>query len=175
MKKISVYPLIISVILAITFFTSCEQSSDDIQRKQQEKILAEGTSAVGMPAIKNFREKKILKDIYELRDQLGLVTYTYIFCDMTGKFTYIGESIGFGIPAATQFTNPQKVVYKNDHRIAIPQADPNGLFSPASAEGTWVLMADPVNRTAAPQYIESRISVFTYKLRHAIVGVGYED
>jgi len=172
MKKILNY-LIIAIIFLSLSSSSCETqpSSDDIQRQQQEKILAEGTSAVGMPAIKNFREKKILKDIYELRDQLGLVTYTYIFCDMTGKFTYIGESIGFGIPAATQFTNPQKTEYT----VAIPQADPNGLFSPASAEGTWVLMADPVNKTAAPQYIESRISVFTYKLRHAIVGVGYES
>ena len=164
---------IIALFSLTVILVSCDfpQSSDDIQQAQQEKILAEGTSAVGMPAIKNFREKRILKDIYELRDQEGLVTYTYIFSDMTGKFTYIGETIGYGIPYATQFTNPQKV----DGVVTIAQADPNGLFSPANAEGTWILMADTVLKTALPQYIESRISVFTSKLPACLVIAGYEN
>ncbi|HWQ60538.1 MAG TPA: hypothetical protein VN420_05355 [Candidatus Fimivivens sp.] len=48
--------------------------------------------------------------------------------------------------------------------ITIPQADPNGLFKPASADGTWVMMLDPVNKKALPQYIEPKIATFTYKL-----------
>ena len=72
-----------------------------------------------MPAIKNFRERKILKDILELRDQEGLVTYSYLEnmvpqiqpgrTALGGKLTYFGETIGYGIPYATQYTNPQKV------------------------------------------------------------------
>jgi len=34
-----------------------KSSSDDIQREQQERILQEGTTQIGMPAIKNFLEK----------------------------------------------------------------------------------------------------------------------
>ena len=52
-------------------------SSDEAQRVQQERILREGTAQTGMPAIKNFRERKLLKQIIEMRDQDGLVTYTY--------------------------------------------------------------------------------------------------
>ena len=158
----------------VLMFTACEfnQSSDDIQKVQQEKILAEGTAAVPMPNIKNFREKRLLKDIIERRDQEGLITYTYIYSEMQGKYTYIGQSIGYGIPAATQFTNPQKSEHST---LALPQADPNGLFSPASAEGTWIMIYDPVAKEALPQYIESRISVFTYKIPARLVIGGYQD
>ena len=76
MKKTALF---FGIIFVFTVLQGCDMSSSDsIQREQQEKILAEGTAQVGMPAIKNFRERKILKDILELRDQEGLVTYTYL-------------------------------------------------------------------------------------------------
>jgi len=142
-----------------------DTNSDDVQREQQEKILAEGTSQIGMPSIKNFREKKLLKDILELRDQMGIVTYTYVFSEMTGKKFFFCQSIGYGIPYATQFTNPQKIQTKVGGLIAvIPQADPNGLFSPASAEGTWVMCKDPKGSDVRAVYIEPRIIVSPFKL-----------
>lgn len=151
-------------------------SSDDIQRAQQEKILAEGTAETGMPSVKNFREKKIFKDVIERRDQNGLATYTYVFSEITGKFTYLGESLGYPISAATQYTNPQKTVDGYNHSITtIAQADPNGLFSPSSTEGSWIVMYDPVKKEALPQYSESRLSTFSYKLRAGLVMGGYKD
>jgi hypothetical protein len=158
-------------------FIGCAEkpTSNDIQKAQQETILAEGTAQVGMPAIKNFRERKMLKDILELRDQTGLVTYTYMVNELggkvvtgvtalAGKLVFVGESIGYGIPYATQFTNPQSI----EHRYGpaypvIAQADPNGLFSPASAEGTWVLLKDPNGTNVRPVYIEPRIVVSPFK------------
>lgn len=166
--------LFFGIVFVFTVLQGCDdmRSSDSIQREQQEKILAEGTAQVGMPAIKNFRERKILKDIMELRDQEGLVTYTYLEnlspvvipgkTALGGKLTFFGETIGYGIPYATQFTNPEKVVYTT---VTLPQADPNGLFSPGSAEGTWVLMKDPNGKDVKPVYIESRIVVSPFKLR----------
>jgi len=176
MKKTLSYFMVMFSVLVM--FTSCDgtPSSDDVQRVAQEKVLAEGTAAVPIPGIKNFREKRLLKDIYERRDQNGLVTYTYVYSEMQGKYTYIGQSIGYGIPAATQFTNPQKAEYHGSTGwVVIPQADPNGLFSPAAAEGTWVVIYDPVAKEALPQYIESRISVFTYKIPARLVIGGYQD
>lgn len=122
-----------------------------------------------MPAIKNFRERKMLKDILELRDQTGLVTYTYLYNEMTGKLIFFGETIGYGIPYATQYTNPQKVAerYLGGQAAAyaiIPQADPNGLFSPAAAEGTWILMKDPNGKDVRPVYVEPRVIVSPFKL-----------
>jgi hypothetical protein len=161
--------LMVGIFSLLVFggFEGCEpkQSADKIQQKQQEKILQEGAAQTGMPAIKNFRERKILKEIIELRDQEGLVTYTYLFSDINGKLIYLGESIGYGIPAATQYTNPMKQIYP-DYRDGniMPQADPNGLFSPESAEGTWVLLKDPNGKGVRPVYVEPRIVVSPFKL-----------
>jgi len=142
------------------------QSSDSIQQQQQEQMLREGTSQVGMPAIHNFRERKMLKDILELRDQDGLVTYTYLFSEQTGHLKFLGQTIGYGIPYATQYTNPQKMEHPATGIFAtLPQADPNGLFSPASAEGTWILMKDPDGPDVKPIYIEPRIVVSPFKLK----------
>lgn len=141
------------------------ENSDTVQQQQQEKILAEATSQTGMPAIKNFRERKILKDIYELRDQAGLVTYTYLFSEQTGKKIFLCQSIGYGIPYATQFTNPQKLYQPyQGHFLSMPQADPNGLFAPGAAEGTWVLCKDPNGSDTSPLYVEPRIIVSPFKL-----------
>src|SRR5258708_2086889 len=141
-----------------------ENTSDKIQQAQQETILQEGTAQIGMPAIKNFRERKLLKDILELRDQNGLVTYTYTFSEMTNTLRFLCASVGYGIPYATQFTNPQKIVYSPSYRLTLPQADPNGLFSPAAAEGTWVLCKNPNGTDTRPVYIEPRIVVAPFKL-----------
>ena len=159
MKPLLLLPIVL-------FLVACDmhKSSDAIQSEQQEWILAEGTSAIGIPAIKNFREKRLLKDIIEMRDQDGLTTYTYIVAEMTGKLVFVGESIGYGIPAATQFTSPQKKEIGTNGNIALPQADPNGLFSPASAEGTWIILKDPHGNATKPVYIEPRIVVSPFRL-----------
>jgi hypothetical protein len=57
-------------LVVCVLLVGCEpqKTSDSIQRAQQEVLLKEATASVGMPAIHNFRERKILKDILELRD-----------------------------------------------------------------------------------------------------------
>lgn len=160
---------IVLAVFAALIVSGCDNyplSSDAIQRQQQENLLKEGTSQTGMPGIKNFRERKLAKEILELRDQDGLATYTYLVNEMTGKLVFLGESIGYGIPYAMQYTNPQKIeasAHQTGYAI-LPQADPNGLFSPSSAEGTWVLLKDPNSDKVAPVYIEPRIIVSPFKL-----------
>lgn len=154
-------------------------TSDDKQQAAQEVLLEEATSQTGMPAIKNFRERKLLKDILELRDQDGLITFTYVENAMPvkspgktimgGKFTYLGESVGYGLPYATQYTNPEKMTRGrmsdgSYYSEVLPQADPNALFSPNSAEGTWVLLKDPGGNTVRPVYMEPRIMVSPFKM-----------
>lgn len=162
-------PLMALVLFCCMGVDDCDSphSSDTVQQAQQERILAEGTSAVGMPAIKNFREKRELKDIIEMRDQEGLVTYSYTFSEQTGKFYFFCNSIGYPLPYATQYTNPQKIsVERTQYGITIPQADPNGLFSPASADGTWVLCTH--GKKAAVVYVEPKVTTSPFLLPQAI-------
>lgn len=166
MKRI--LPLVALATLGLSL-TGCDlppPSSDEVQRSTQERMLQEATSQTGMPAIKNFRERKLMKQILELRDQDGLVTYTYIVSEMTGKLVFFCDSIGYGLPAATQYTNPQKTEYSGSTGVTtLPQADPNGLFSPSSAEGTWVMCTDPSGSgKTRPVYVEPRIVVSPFKL-----------
>lgn len=179
-KKLRTYSFCFALpVLGLLSADSCDQapapSSDTTQAQQQEQILREGTAQSGMPAIKNFRERKMLKDILELRDQNGITTYTYTVSEMTGKLRFFGETIGYGIPYATQYTNPQKIAEwrtRGADGIAnaiLPQADPNGLFSPQGADGTWVLMKDPKGDKVLPIYVEPRIVVSPFRLPDSIL------
>jgi hypothetical protein len=139
--------------------TACDPSSDAIQSVQQERMLIEGTAQTGMPKITNFREKKLAREILEMRDQ-GLTTYTYLFSEMTGQLKFFCNSIGYPLPAATQYTNPQKHVVSG---VTLPQADPNGLFSASSAEGSYVICISPEGK-AVPIYSEPRLITSPFKL-----------
>ena len=48
----------------------------------------------------------------------------------------------------------------------IPQPEPNGLFMPTSAEGTWVMLKDPNSDLVAPVYVEPRIVSSPFRLTH---------
>ncbi|OYV27407.1 MAG: hypothetical protein B7W98_01850, partial [Parcubacteria group bacterium 20-58-5] len=131
-----------------------DKSSDAIQQQQQESINKQLDMAIGMPSVVNGQEKRVLKDIIEMRDkQIVTITYTQ---DMNGKLHKMCDSIGYGISAAVQYTNPQRVVYSvvKGTAVTIPQADPNGLFNPGSTEGTWVMCKSPESSKVAPVYVE---------------------
>lgn len=146
------------------------KTSDQEQSQQQEQILKQGTSAVGMPAITNFTERRLMKTILELRDQADLSTYTYVWPEMSTKPIFLCKSIGYGLPYSTQYTNPQKIeqTYAATNvgvaYAILPQADPNGLFSPSSSEGTWIMCKDPHSPDVKPVYVEPRVVVSPFKL-----------
>lgn len=146
----------------LTSLSGCYESSDSIQREQQERILKEGTARTGMPAIVNFRERKLVKMLMEMRDQENLITYTYTYAEDSGKLTFFCQSVGYGIPYATQYTNPQKYVF-NGNGAVLPQADPNGLFMPESADATWVMCRSDKGEVK-PVYVEPKVVVSPFKL-----------
>jgi hypothetical protein len=89
---------------------------------------------------------------------------------MTGRLIFLCDSIGYGIPYATQFTSPSKIYSpcaSCQGAISLPQADPNGLFSPASAEGTWIMCKDPKGDAVKPVYVEPRTVVSPFRLPDA--------
>jgi len=160
---------VILISLASMSLVACVEetgSSDQIQNQKQEQVNKQAVQTVGMPSIVNFQEKRILKDILELRDtQIRTYTYTQ---DMNGHLHKMCDSVGYGISAATQYTNPQRVANRDETQetgnVVVPQADPNGLYSPASTEGTWVLCSDPNQHKTVPVYIEPRVIVSPFPL-----------
>lgn len=168
MKK-SIYTIL---FCAITFCVlkadSClnQPSADQIDQQRQEKLQKEGSSQVGMPGIHNFQEKKMVKMLYELRDNPNLVNYAYLFSEVSGKYIYFGKCVGYGIPYSTQFSNPQKLDDESQHGyLTLPQSEPNGLFMPQSSDGTWLMMLNPdKNNEPTPVYVEPKVIVSPFKL-----------
>jgi hypothetical protein len=144
--------------------TSCgnnpNQSSDSNLEDKQEQVMQEANAQVGMPAIKNFQERKLAKQIFELRDKEDLVCYAYLFNQVSGKLIFIGKCMGYGLPYSVQYTNPQKYRYG----IALPQADPNGLFMPEGLDATWIMLIDPDTGKPHPVYVEPNVIVSPFKL-----------
>jgi len=150
------------LLLALPFvfaLTACDvkETSTQIERRKQEELSLQGVQSVGMPSIVNFAEKRMMKDIIELRDQ-NVATTVYI-TDMNGKLHKVCNAVGYGLPYATQYTNPQRISSDAHGYATLPQADPNGLYSPASADGTWVLCVDAKSGKPKPVYIEPRVIV----------------
>lgn len=171
MKKLLTIAAFAVSVTALSGCTLPEPSADRVMQQQQEQMNKEAVATVGMPAITNFQEKKLAKQIMELRDQENLVTYTYVISAQTGQYTYLGKSIGYGLPYATQFTSPEKAVdsvrYAQDN--VLPQADPNGLFMPGSAAATWVMLVDESDGQPHPVYVESDVTVSPFKLPASVV------
>lgn len=139
-----------------------ESQSDHDQRVKQEQLSTQGNAQVGMPGMTNFTEKKIMRRLYEMRDQ-NVATFTYLV-DMNGHLHHVCDSMGYGLPYGTQFSNPEKVNPAIDTGPNIPQSEPNGLFMPPSAEGTWVICASTKGEFT-PMYLEPRVIVSPFRLR----------
>lgn len=150
MKKLVL--VLLALVMVFSLVGCAEQTTEMKQTLQTDALINEMNNQIGMPNITNFYEKKMAKDIYELRDDADLVTYVYSKA-MSGKYVYIGQGIGFGLPYSVQYTNPLKyagVITKEvvddggkdwtyDYQM-VAQAEPNGLFMPEGLAATWMML-----------------------------------
>jgi len=168
MKKFKAASILVILAMTVTLFVGCEgdtSSTDNTQANQTEQLQAQAQSKLGMPNIVNFYEKATLKNIMEACDDSKLVTYAYTKNEYTGKFTYIGQAMGYGIPYGTEYTNPERIAqsYQSGYAI-LPQADPNGLYKATNVNATWIMLIDPKTGKANPMYFESALTVLPTKL-----------
>jgi len=175
MKKIMFIIVGVVALLMTGCIEEASQTSDGKIQGQQEKSMKEMVRQTGLPAIKNFQEKKMMKMLYELRDREDLVCHVYLMNQMTGEVgQYLGKCIGYGLPASTQYSNPEKVeqnvygdraINREWKVVSRPQAEPNGLFMPEGLSATWLMMIDPETNEPRPVYVEPLIIVSPFKLK----------
>lgn len=154
---------------ALFLLAGCYAESGD--NAETAKRMADLRAQVGLPKIANFTEAKFANLTSELKDQ-EIRTWAY-YVDMNGGRHLLCESIGYGLPYSTQITNPQKY---EGNGATLPQAEPNGLYMPDSAEATWVICSDGKGGVA-PVYSEERLIVSPFPLGHidAAQNSGFED
>lgn len=161
---------IVGLLVAVSMFglVGCSESSTDVgsereMNKQQQQILEESNRQVGMPNMKNNFEKKMAKDIWELRDNPDLTTYAYTQ-NMDGKFVYLGRCVGYGLPYTTQYTSPEQLETGGSSNsgywgVTLPQADPNGLYSSETTNATWLMIINEETNEREIMYSEPSIIV----------------
>lgn len=190
-----------AMCLSACGYSKPQQSADAERAQQQEQQLEEAQKQVPAPVIRNWNELRMFTATMERRDQVDLPTWTYTK-NLDGKYTFICESLGYGIPYNTRANNPVHYEYLTtrtgkvlsgstgqasssncggdngyadgkgciwgEHAI-VPQAEPNGLFIPESAKGTWNTCRDP--RTGKPDitYQEEDVAVFPFRLPDEMV------
>nr|BDD46336.1 hypothetical protein 5 [Micrococcaceae bacterium] len=172
MEGIYLKKLIVLFTVAMLLLVGCEEapSADTKNQKKTEEIMQEIDRQVGMPRITNYQEKKLAKEIFELRDRSDLITYAYTQ-NLDGQYVYLGKAIGFGLPYSVQYTNPERIADRSTSYgyITLPQADPNGLFMPDGLSATWLMLIN--EETGEPEiiYTEPSIVVTQSKLPKRLV------
>lgn len=165
--------ILLTVCASLSLLSACGDSSlsaDDIEGQQTKELAKQASKSVGgLPAITNFYEKRLLKEIYERRDQADLTTYAYTQ-GLDGKLNCLGQSIGYGVPYSTQYSNPQKPITWRDETPE-PQAEPNGLFTPEGMSATWLQLVDG-NGDVHVVYVEPTIVVSPFKITGPSVNNG---
>lgn len=164
--------LAIAMVVAVAGCVKVD-TADSRQAEETAKMLAEADRQIGMPDITRFTERKLAKDILELRDK-EITTYCYIV-NLEGKLIFIGEALGFGLPYSVQYTNPEAFKRvslpesNNFYAEKMPQADPNGLFMPSGLAATWIMLKGPDGKPR-PVYMEPEIIVSPFPL-HGVAEV----
>lgn len=173
MKKKTTRQLIcISIIsiLLLLLVSACDMEVSNRQQEEQytEQQMLEAQRQIGQPFIDDYFEKRLAKQIFELRDDSNLVTYAYM-TNLDGQFIYLGQAIGFGLPYSVQYTNPEQIIDRYEGDMAIPQADPNGLYMPDGLSATWLLLIN--EETGEPEiiYTEPSIVVTQSKLPKRLI------
>ncbi len=174
MKKIILFTMV--VILSLSMVGCYSKSADMEQTLQTEDIMNEQNRQVGMPNLPNFYEKKLAKDIYELRDDSELITFAY-FQNLDGQFVFLGKAIGYGLPYSVQYTNPEKYSGVATKKVLndagkdwtysyemVPQPEPNGLFMPEGLSATWLILINEETGEREIMYTEPSIIVTQTKL-----------
>lgn len=166
-KWFGVLSLVAVVLLTGAWDDGCQDATPQSQKEQnaaQEQLAEQSNAQVGMPGLTNFTEKKIVRTLYELRDK-NIATFTYV-PDLNGRLWHLCDSIGYGLPYGVQFSSPQRPVEGRTQGefIGLPQAEPNGLYMPPTADGTWVICAAKDGKPS-PVYVEPRVIVSPFKLR----------
>ena len=154
---------LISLIVIIFLINGCgidesNKSADTKAREASEKSLSEAWAQIGNPDIVNFQMLKNYNYIQEQCDRTDLICYAYYFNEIQGKLgDFIGKCVGYGVPYSAQVTNPEKVIegdkelgynWSGIHLMKLPQAEPHGLFVPATSSATWLMLINPETQEA---------------------------
>lgn len=161
------------LIIGTLFVSGCyPQSSNQIESAQQREGIISILQNQPVPDLGGYSfERDIVIKTYLARNQT-ISTWAYTMT-LDGKFIELCPSIGYPIPYATQLTAPEKLAYGYESSV-IPQAEPNGLYTPADAAATLIQCVNP-DGSVSPMYFEYYVIAMPYRIKADIVMQRYDD
>jgi hypothetical protein len=158
-------------LFALFLLVGCSTTSAPPSVTRQEQKAVENQDQVyantqPTPFFDKSLDRALLIQIYKKRQE-AVATWTYVQSEYTGKVLFFCPSIGFPIPGGTQLTNPNKIIERSYNGAqsnwgwgtAIPQSEPNGLYSPSTSEGTYVMCSNE-DGSVSPAYLEPKVQTF---------------
>ena len=172
------YSLTIMALLAIggiVLADACGGNTPTSSRHeagQVENAQARYVRTVPVPSFQFPTERYMIQQLYIARNN-AVQTYSFVRSPFTGKVLWSCSSIGFPIPYSTQMTNPMTPLNPDYHDSAlIPQPEPNGVYPPSGAMGTWVLCTN-ADGTISPSYQEPNVESYLTPMKEVKVDSSY--
>lgn len=139
---------------------------DEARQRQTaavDKLSNEADRVVGMPALGNWQQKKLVRDIYERTDR-ATTTYAYVQ-GMDGRLTCLGQGVGYGVPYGTRSTPPEDLAGIDRGSTPLAQPEPNGLYLPDNAAASWWQMLNRETGKVEVVYLEPNVVIMPFRLR----------
>lgn len=164
--------LFLIVLLALVFLlAACEENKTGGLQQEEKQTASQATLYANVQPVPYFEwslERHIMIQIYRARNEAA-ATYSYVLNPYDNSIMFECASIGYPIPGGTQLTNPEQLVYEDapgegSVGSALPMMEPNGLYSPATAAGTYVSCVND-DGTISPVFVEWYVWTFPYPMR----------
>lgn len=143
------------VLVGGVFLSACSGNTANYSEKrqvnQQQEIYVKSQP---LPAFDWSLERHIFVELYKARNN-AVNTYSYVR-NFNGQVVFTCKSIGFPLPANMQLTNPEALQGEYRDSTAIPQAEPNGLYSSPSSMGTYIFCLNS-DGSISPTYFEADV------------------
>ncbi len=158
------------VALACMGNSGCDESPDQTATKKEANIVAQQqqiyVNTQPPPVFDWSLERHLMTELYKARNN-AVATYSYVRNQYTGKILSSCPSIGFPISAGSQLTNPSVAEWhygQGSASAVLPQPEPNGLFSPSTSRGTYVMCLNKDGKVE-PRYYEEDVEAFVTPMR----------
>jgi len=155
-------------IAALVFAVAgCGTTNDQLQHDQEtvQKQQDQYAQVEPIPFFDWSQDRAVFIQIYQAKND-ARNTWSVVTSAGTGEVLFMCPSIGYPIPADTQLTNPMQITRVkagSDWSTwnAVPQAEPNGLYSSTNTDATYVLCVMS-NGDKTPLYTEQKVTAFAF-------------
>lgn len=157
-----IIPTILTVVLVACSQAPASNLRDETKIVSQQQDIY--NKAQPIPLYDFSEQRNTLIQIYNAKNE-ARQTWA-LFMSQTGVpvYPYVCPSIGLPIPADTQLSNPEQLVYHGNYSYsAVPQPEPDGLYNSSGTDATYVVC---IRTNGQPEliYTENKVTSVSHEV-----------